>query len=116
MPNIFTSFFTAIGHWFSSSRGQSILKQIEAFAVEAEPLVEAISSLVPNRTFQEVNSAYEKYMIPFAMTESQISDPIQQGLALRDLATSVLKKNHQDASATALNAAVELALAHVKTK
>lgn len=89
---------------------------IENIAVDAEPLVEAIAAAVPSRSFQTILAAYEKYGVPFAMTESQLTDPAQQGLALRDLATAVLKKNHQDATANALNAAVELAVAHSSTK
>lgn len=103
--------FSAIGHFFTSPKAQAIERAIEQAAVDAQPLVEAISLAVPNRTFQQVVAAYEKYAVPFAMTELQLSDPAQQGLALRDLATAVLKKNHQDKGANVLNAAVELAVA-----
>lgn len=116
MSNPVVNFFQRIFHWFGSPKGQAIAKAIENAAVDAEPLVEAIAVLVPNRNFQTIVAAYEKYGVPFAMTESQLSDPVQQGVALRDLATAVLKKNHQDTTVNALNAAVELALAHATTK
>lgn len=116
MSNPIVNFFQRIFHWFSSPNGQATAKAIEQAAIDAEPLVAAISALVPNRTFQTIALAYEKYAVPFAMTEAQMADPAQQGLALRDLATTVLKKNHQDASANVLNAAVELAVANVTTK
>jgi hypothetical protein len=115
MSNPIVSFFQKIFHWFSSPQGQAIAHAIEQAAIDAQPLVQAISLLVPSRTFASISAAYGKYAVPFAMTELQLSDPSQQGLALRDLATAVLRKNHQDASANVLNAAVELALAHAKT-
>lgn len=116
MSNPIVNFFQRIFHWFTSDRGQAVAKAIEAAAIDAEPLVQAIALAIPNRTVQEIVKAYELYAVPFAMKESQLSDPTQQGLALRDLATSILKKNHQDASANVLNAAVEIALAQVTTK
>lgn len=116
MSNAVITFFQSIWHWFKSPKGQAIAKMIEQAAVDAEPLVEAIAAAVPNRTFQTIAAAYEKYGVPFAMTEAQLADPVQQGLALRDLTTALLKKNHADASTNALNAAVELALAHASTK
>ncbi len=116
MSNSIVNFFQKIFHWFSSPQGQAVAKAIESAAIDAEPLVEAIALAVPNQNFQAIAAAYEKYAVPFAMTETQLQDPAQQGLALRDLATAVLKKNHQDASANVLNAAVELALANATTK
>jgi hypothetical protein len=115
MSNPIVNFFQKIFHWFTSPQGQSIARAIEQAAIDAQPLVQAIALLVPNRTFAAISAAYAKYAIPFAMTELQLADPVQQGLALRDLATAVLRKNHQEASANVLNAAVELALAHAKT-
>ena len=114
----FKTFFESLCHWFGSAKGQAVIKAIENAAIAAEPIVETIAALVPatNRTFAAVNAAYRQYAVPFAMTESQLTDPAQQGLALRDLATTVLRKNHQDASANVLNAAVELAVAHVGSR
>ncbi len=108
--------FKSIAHFFSSPAAQAVEKAIENAVIDAQPLVAAISLAVPNRTFQAVAQAYANYAVPFAMSEAQMSDPTQQGLALRDLATAVLKKNHQNAGANVLNAAVELALASNSAK
>jgi hypothetical protein len=118
MSNAFTNFFARIGHWFSSSKGQATLKEIENVAIEAEPIVEMISTQVPasNRTFANIKAAYENIGVPLAMTEEQLTDPLQQALALRDLAVKKLRENHQEVSANVLNAGIELAVAHVTTK
>jgi hypothetical protein len=116
MSNIFTVFFSKIGHWFSGSRGQAVLHGILSAAIEAEPLVESIAAATSNRTFASINSVYQTYAIPLAKTEEQLADPEEKAIALRDLAVKKLRENHQEANANILNAAVEIALAHVKSK
>jgi hypothetical protein len=110
----FKTFFEAIGHWFASPKGQEIIKQIGSITIEAEPIVQEIALATSNRTFASISEAYQKYAVP--LPESELIDPRAQALALRDLATTILKKNHQDASTNILNSAVEIALAHVKSK
>ena len=102
--------FTALARFFTSDKAKAFQRAVEQAVVDAAPIVATISALVPNRNFQTIATAYSKYAVPFAMTELQLTDPVQQGLALRDLATAVLRKNHADLSANALNAAVELAV------
>jgi hypothetical protein len=106
--------FVTIAHFFGSPKAQALERAIEQAAINAEPIVRVIASLVPNRTFQEVVGAYEKYAIPFAITELQYTDPalhpILEGASLRDLAVGVLQKSHKDAASSTLNAAVELAV------
>jgi hypothetical protein len=106
-----TSFLNRIAHWFSSPQAQAVEHAIEMAAIDAAPIVAGIAAMVPNRTFRVIAAAYAAYAVPLAMKESQLSDPALQAMALRDLATSVLRKNHQDASANVLNAAVEIAVA-----
>jgi hypothetical protein len=102
--------FSKFAHWFATPKGQAVEHAIENAVIEAGPIVAEISVLVPNRTFEAINTAYQKYAVSFAMTEQQLSDPVQQGLALRELAVNVLKRNHQDTAINVLNAAVELAV------
>lgn len=107
----FGGLFSRIAHWFESPKGQRIERAIENAVVDAGPIVANIDKLVPNRTFDAIANAYKNYAIPFAMTELQLTDPVQQGLALRDLATNLLRMKHQDAAVSILNAAVEIAVA-----
>lgn len=109
--SMLTGLFAKIAHLFSSAKGQAVEHAIEAAVIDAAPIVAEIAILVPTRTFALIAAAYAAYAVPFAMKESQLTDPVQQGLALQQLATALLKKNHQDAGANILNAAVEIAVA-----
>ena len=111
-----SGFFRVIGSFFSSPKLKAVKSANTKAAIDAEPIVSIIASMVPNRTFQQIVGAYEHYAVPFLKTESQLTDPAMQGLALRDLAVTVLKKNHQDKATQVLNAAVELALAAARAK
>jgi hypothetical protein len=103
--------FTGLAHFFTSPKAKAVEAAIESAAITAQPLVAAIAAAIPNRTFTEIVAAYDKYGVPFAKTESQLTDPTAKALALRDLATSILAKNHQTATVQILNTAVEIAVA-----
>ena len=79
----------------------------------ALPIVKDIAALVPNRTVQEISTAYQKYGVPLATQISE--DPTSTGNALLNLGTAVLQKNHApDAAVSLLNTAVQLALVAAK--
>lgn len=102
--------FADIGRVFSSPKLKAVESSIAALVPAALPIVEDIAALTPNRTVQEITKAYEKYAVP-ASAKIQ-SDP---ATALRDLAASVLQKNHApDAATGLLNTVVELAVQGVK--
>lgn len=99
--------FSRIFHLFTSDKAKAIADKIEHAVIDAGPIVAKIASLVPNKTAQEIAAAYDHYGVSYA-TEAQQGGT---GVALRDLATTILRQTHHDATANVLNAAVELALA-----
>ena len=105
-------FLDFLKNLFVSPKAKQLQKQISEAITFAQPIVQAIAALTPNRTLDEIAKAYQTYGVPLASALNQ-DDPKVKGLALRDLAVSVLGKKYPAETQT-LNTAVELALALVR--
>jgi len=104
--------FQHIWAGLTSPKAVAIEQQIEQLVVSAQPIVQMIAMMVPNRTLEQITKAYATYAIP--LVTQVANDPTSIGNAMRDLATAILRKNHQDAAASTLNTAVELAVVGMK--
>ncbi len=98
---------TNVRGWFATPAAQKRLQQIETLLPMALPLVQMIDAACPKRTIQQIAKAYQDYAVPF----SQELATLRPDVAIRDLVTAILKKNHApDAAISILNAVVELAV------
>lgn len=107
-----TNLFSAIGHFFSSPKMQSIEKTIESLLPAAITIVQEIDAAAPNRTLEQINAIATTYALP---TVSALADGQNAGNVLLNLATDILKKNHApDAAISLLNTVVQLAVVAVR--
>lgn len=110
-----TSLFAKIVGFFESPKAKAVEAQLASLTQAALPIVQAIAALTPNRTVQEIATAYAQYGVPLAVQIT--ADPTSTGNALLNLATTVLQKNHApDAAISLLNTAVQLAVVALKLK
>ena len=104
--------FKKIFGWLNSQKVQVAIEKMAKVALKAAPIVDEISKLVPNPTFQAVVAAYDKYAVPFEQKET--TDPILLGNYLLNLASSVVGKKLTAAGMSettlALNSGVQMAL------
>lgn len=110
-----TSLFQRIAGVLNSDKAKAVEAQLASLVEAAQPIVEAIAQLTPNRTVAEITKAYEVYGLPLA--QQVTGDPTSTGNALLNLATAVLQKNHAPTAAVSLlNTAVQLAVTATKLK
>lgn len=106
--------FGKIGHLFSSTKAQAVEAQIATLTQEALPIVQEIAALCPNKTVQEITSAFTKFGMPLA--NEIAADPTSTGNALLNLATGVMQQKMPTAAMTLLNTAVQLAVVAIKVQ
>ena len=107
-----TQLFKDVEGIFVSPKAQVIEQDIAKLVVQAAPIVASISKLVPNKTIQEVTAAYTNYALTPA---TAIADnPTSIGNAMLNLGTNLLQKLSPNSTVTALNSAIQLAVAAQK--
>ena len=95
--------------FFSSGKAEAALNQAVALVPKALPIVTAIAAETPNRTIQEIETAFQKYAVPFSSTWA--ATPVaSRGYLLLQLATSVLSQEVPGVATNILNTAVQLAV------
>lgn len=114
--NIFQKAIQSLESFFNSGKAKAAIEEAAALAVEAAPIVQMISALVPIRTVQNIVATYETYAVPVA---TQItSDPTSMNNALLNLATALLAKKLSAQKLTVatsiLNTAIQLAVIAAK--
>lgn len=110
--DFFTNIFNKIGHLFSSSKAQAALHDVAVIVNGVTPIVKDLQQLIPNKTFQEVTAAYQKYAVPFAAAET--NDPVHIGNYIMNLAVAEASKHWTAVPFSSLAAAVNLAYVAVK--
>jgi hypothetical protein len=112
-----TSFVSKIDHFFQSGEAKKALQTTAEIVQYAAPIVQQIEAVAPNKTVEQVLSAYNKYGVT-PTSAIAAGDATQMGNALLNLATTVLSKNlpvdKAGASTTILNTAVQLAVLALK--
>lgn len=107
------SFLGKVASWFHKPAVEEAFNTVAKIIPEAEPIVADIAALTPNKTVQEIQTAYDKYAVPFSGVVE--SDPNAVGNALLNLATTVVNKNLKSPAAQNLvNTAVQLAVTAAK--
>jgi malonyl CoA-acyl carrier protein transacylase len=99
--------------FFTSGQAQAALTRACDLVPQALPIVQDLAAMVPNKTIQEIEAAYQKYAVPFA--QQLASTPVaQRGYLLLELATQVLAQKCPGVASNILNTAVQLAVTGVK--
>ena len=107
-----TNLFKHLWADLTSPKAQAVEQQIEGLVAAAQPIVNAIAVLVPNKTTAEIEKAYATYGVPLA--QQVASDPTSIGNAMENLAVAILRKNNQSVAASTLVTAVNLAVTGLK--
>ncbi|SPE26005.1 hypothetical protein SBA3_1240004 [Candidatus Sulfopaludibacter sp. SbA3] len=95
--------------FFKSGRAEAVLNQAAELVPKALPIVQEIAAMVPNKTDQEILSAFQTYAVPGAA--QFLATPLaQRGYVLLHLATEVLAGQFPGVATNILNAAVQLAV------
>jgi len=107
-----TTLFKDMKNLFLSDKAKALEHEIATLVVKAAPIVAAISLKVPNKTVQEIAHAYTAYAVQPAT--SIADDPTSIGNAMLNLGTTLLQKLSPNSTVTALNTAIQLAVATQK--
>jgi hypothetical protein len=95
--------------FFANGKAEAALTQAAELVPKALPIVQELAILCPNRTDQEIASAFQRFAVPFS---SQIlSTPLgKRGYVLLQLASQVLAAEFPGIATNILNTAVQLAV------
>ena len=110
-----TAFFHTIVAFFSSGSAEKAFNTVASIVPVALPIVEAIAALTPNRTDDEIISAFAKYGVPL-VAQVSATPGSQRGYLLLDLATQVLASKYPGVATNILNTAVQIAVSAMKAK
>lgn len=99
--------------FFTSGKAEAAITKACELAPKALPLVEDLAAIAPNKTIEEIESAFQKYGVPFAQ-QLLATAPAQRGYLLLDLASQVLAQKFPGVATNILNTAVQLAVTGAK--
>jgi hypothetical protein len=95
--------------FFASGKAEAALTKAVELVPKALPIVEDIASLTPDKTVQQIATAFEKYGVPFA--QEFLNTPVaSRGFLLLQLASQVLSAEAPGVATNVLNTAVQLAV------
>lgn len=109
-----SDFFAKIIAFFHKPAVEAAFSTVAQIVQIAQPIVQEIAALTPNRTVQEIATAYAQYGVPLAASIS--SDPTSAGNALLNLATQVVLKQlgGNSVAVNLVNTAVQIAVTALK--
>ena len=88
-----------------AERALDVAMQLVPWAL---PIVQKIAAMTPNRTDDELLALFRYYGLP--VVEAYLDFPIgKRGMALLDVATALLKRQHPGTPTSVANAAVQIA-------
>jgi hypothetical protein len=111
--NYLKSIIQKVLSFFTSGRAESALTQACELVPKALPIVEDLAALAPNKTIEEIESAFQKYGVPFSQ-QLLATAPAQRCYLLLDLASQVLAQKFPSVAMNVLNTAVQLAVTGAK--
>jgi hypothetical protein len=111
--NLLKTIVRKVVGFFQSGAAEAALTRACELVPKALPIVEDLAAIVPDKTMQQIEAAFQKYGVPFSQ---QLLDtaPSQRGYLLLDLASRVLAQEVPGTATRVLNTAVQLAVAGVK--
>lgn len=115
MSNPISNFFKKIESWFTSPKVTAAFNTVAQVLENGgvQTIVNDIAALTPNKTVQEVITAYTKYGIP--VSTAITSGVISPGNALLNLATTLVQKNIKNtATDSIVQTAIQLAVTAAK--
>ena len=99
--------------FFTSGKAEAALTHACELAPKALPIVEDLAALVPDKTMEQIEAAFQKYGVPFSQ-QLLATPPSQRCYLMLELATQVLAKKFPGVAMNVLNTAVQLAVTGVK--
>lgn len=99
--------------FFSSGQAEAALTRACDLVPQALPIVQDLAAMVPDKTMQQIEAAFQKYGVPFAQ-QLEATPVAQRGYLLLELATQVLAQKFPSVASNILNTAVQLAVTAVK--
>lgn len=114
--NAIKKFFASIVAFFKKPAVEQAFVTVASIIPIAQPIVAAIAAMTPNRTINEIATAYAKYGVPLASTISSGADSTTIENALFNLATQVVLKNlgGNAVAINLVNTAVQVAVTALK--
>jgi len=99
--------------FFTSDSAEAALTRACELVPKALPIVEDLAAIVPDKTIQQIEAAFQKYGVPLSQ-QLLATAPSQRGYLLLDLATQVLAVQFPGTATRILNTAVQLAVTGAK--
>lgn len=117
--NWLTSFISKVSAVFHEPAVTSALDTVARIVLVAQPIVAEIAALTPNRTFAQINAAYQKFGVPLSQltTAALITavDPQSAGNALLNLGiAAVALKLDKPVATNLISSGVSLAVTAMK--
>jgi len=91
--NFLKSIIQKIVGFFQSGKAAAALNQAVELVPKALPIVQTIAALTPNKTIQEVQTAFQKYAVPFSQ-EWNATPAANRGYLLLQLASRIVPPIH----------------------
>jgi glutamate 5-kinase len=111
--NYLKSVVQKIASFFTSGKAVTALTAACELVPKALPIVQDLAAIAPDKTMEQIESAFQKYGIPFSQ-QLLATAPSQRCYLLLELATQVLAQKVPGVAANVLNTAVQLAVTGVK--
>lgn len=111
--NYLRSLVQKIASFFTSGKAVTALTMACDLVPKALPIVQDLAAIAPDKTMDQIESAFQKYGVPFSQ-QLLATAPSQRCYLLLELATQVLAQKVPGVSANILNTAVQLAVTGVK--
>ena len=99
--------------FFSSAKSEAAFNRVCELVPKALPIVEDLAAVVPDKSIQQIEAAFQKYGVPFSQ-ELLATPSSQRGFLLLSLASQVLSAECPGVATNVLNTAVQLAVTGVK--
>lgn len=112
MSNFFTKFIAKIESLFTNPKVESVFDTIAHLVTLAEPVVAQIAAAVPNKTVQEITSAFATFGVPTAVAIE--NNPTAIGNAMLNLGTAIVQKTVPTAANNIVQTAVQIAVTAAK--
>lgn len=108
------SILSKIVKFFTGGSAEKVFNAVADLVPLALPIVQTIARLTPNRTDDEILSAFQNYGVAASIEQIRSTPADQRGYLLLQLATGVLSRRFPGVATNILNSAIQLAVTGVK--
>ncbi|MFN0165603.1 MAG: hypothetical protein ACKV22_04155 [Bryobacteraceae bacterium] len=115
MMNYLKKLIELFSRYFQSGQAEKDLLKARNLVGAALPLVQALATLTPSRSDDEIVALFTQYSLPYV--DRFLALPAEKrGLALMDAASTLLGRQHPGTATRILNAAVQMAYMAFRSK